>query len=96
MLRKRIAIPVLSSCLCISMLPLQAFAAPSPIWNTTSTESPADTNTFQWDDDTKDDALTVFDTTDWSEFQDKLIYKETENSSAKQTYHLKFVIQKAL
>lgn len=60
MLRKRIAIPVLSSCLCISMLPLQAFAAPSPIWNTTSTESPADTNTFQWDDDTKDDALTVF------------------------------------
>ena len=83
MLRKRIAIPVLSSCLCISMLPLQAFAAPSPIWNTTSTESPADTNTFQWDDDTKDDALTVFDTTDWSEFQDKLIYKETENSSAK-------------
>ena len=23
------------------------------------------------------------DTTDWSEFQDKLIYKETENSSAK-------------
>ena len=47
MLRKRIAIPVLSSCLCISMLPLQAFAAPSPIWNTTSTESPADTNTFQ-------------------------------------------------
>ena len=28
---------------------------------------------FTWDDDTKDDALTVWQFTDWSEFQNKLI-----------------------
>ena len=80
MIRKKILIPALTSCLCISMFPLQTFAAPSPIWNFSSNDS---TETFEWNDDTKDDALTVFETTDWSEFQDKLIYKETENSSAK-------------
>lgn len=80
LIRKKILIPALTSCLCISMFPLQTFAAPSPIWNFSSNDS---TETFEWNDDTKDDALTVFETTDWSEFQDKLIYKETENSSAK-------------
>lgn len=42
------------------MFPLQTFAAPSPIWNFSSNDS---TETFEWNDDTKDDALPVFETT---------------------------------
>ena len=73
------------------MFPLQTFAAPSPIWNFSSNDS---TETFEWNDDTKDDALTVFETTDWSEFQDKLIYKETEILLQKQMYLQKYAIWK--
>ena len=68
------------------MFPLQTFAAPSPIWNFSSNDS---TETFEWNDDTKDDALTVFETTDWSEFQDKLIYSAAENGFEKLSDYFK-------
>ena len=57
MIRKKILIPELTSCLCISMFTLKKFEAQSPIWNFSSNDS---TETFEWNDDTKDDALTVF------------------------------------
>lgn len=54
---------------------------------TGTTESSDETNTtkdFEWDDDNKDDAVTVFETTDWLSMQDKLIYKDKQmNGSAK-------------
>lgn len=52
---------------------------------TAAEESTADPD-FEWDDETKDDALTVFDTTDWTTMQSKLLYKDSQmNGSAKAT-----------
>lgn len=65
---------IITILLCASLFSTTVFA---------DTATNIDHSSFVWNDTTKDDALTVFETTDWSDYQRHLIYKEEAIGTAK-------------